>query len=96
MAKAMGNHYARPVIGWADDVERLGRREVDDFFKRYYGPQSLTVSIVGDVDPSKVRGMKKVVYFNFNVVPCTAPVCARGASLQKAQAHGGSSCGVAL
>ena len=24
----MANHYGRPVIGWADDVARLGRREV--------------------------------------------------------------------
>lgn len=51
----MANNYARPVIGWADDVERLGRREVDDFFKKYYGPQSLTVTIVGDVNPSQAR-----------------------------------------
>jgi len=27
-ARAMANHYGRPVIGWADDVARLGRREV--------------------------------------------------------------------
>ena len=51
----MANHYGRPVIGWADDVARLGRREVDAFFKRHYGPQSLTVTIVGDVDPAQAR-----------------------------------------
>ena len=50
----MANNYGRPVIGSAEDVERLGRREVDSFFKKYYGPQSLTVTIVGDVDPSQV------------------------------------------
>lgn len=27
-AKAFGNNYGRPVIGWPDDFERLGRREV--------------------------------------------------------------------
>ena len=52
-ARAMSNQYGRPVIGWADDVARLGRREVDAFFKRHYGPQSLTVTIVGDVDPAQ-------------------------------------------
>ena len=54
-AKAMANNYGRPVIGSAEDVERLGRREVDSFFKKYYGPQSLTVTIVGDVDPAQVH-----------------------------------------
>ena len=50
----MGNNYSRPVIGVAADVERLGRREVDGFFKKFYGPKSLTVTIVGDVDPAEV------------------------------------------
>lgn len=54
-AKVMANNYGRPVIGSAEDVERLGRREVDSFFKKYYGPQSLTVTIVGDVDPAQVQ-----------------------------------------
>ena len=27
--------------------------QVDAFFKRHYGPQSLTVTIVGDVDPAQ-------------------------------------------
>jgi hypothetical protein len=53
-ARAMANNYGRPVIGLADDVARLGRREVDAFFKRHYGPNSLTVTIVGDVDPAQV------------------------------------------
>ena len=53
----MANHYGRPVIGWADDVARMGRREVDAFFKQHYGPQSLTVTIVGDVDPAQAHDL---------------------------------------
>ena len=84
--KAFHNNYGRPVIGWPDDFERLGRREVRllvstgrpnpqckcrtilisgcrqsapaaqvaDFYRRHYGPSSLTISIVGDVKPSQV------------------------------------------
>ena len=26
--KAFHNNYGRPIIGWPDDFERLGRREV--------------------------------------------------------------------
>ena len=27
-AKAFANNYSRPVIGWPDDFQQLGRREV--------------------------------------------------------------------
>ena len=54
-AASFGNNYARPVIGYQEDIERLSRRDVKDFFTRYYGPEALTIAIVGDVDASKVR-----------------------------------------
>ena len=44
----------RPVIGFQRDIEAFGRREVQDFFGRHYGPRNLTIAIVGDVDPSQV------------------------------------------
>lgn len=51
--RAFANAYGRPVIGFQDDIEAFGRREVDAFFRRYYGPQNLTVAIVGDVMPDQ-------------------------------------------
>ena len=54
-AASFGNNYARPVIGYQEDIERLSRQDVKSFFRRYYGPEALTITIVGDVDPSKVR-----------------------------------------
>lgn len=49
------NNYSRPVVGWAEDMARVGRREVADFHARHYTPQSLTVSLVGDLDPLQAR-----------------------------------------
>lgn len=54
-AASMSNNYRRPVIGYESDIDRIGRRDVSKFFKAKYGPESLTVVIVGDADPSKVR-----------------------------------------
>jgi predicted Zn-dependent peptidase len=53
--ESLTNNYRRPVIGYEEDIERIGRRDVASFFKDKYGPESLTVAIVGDVSPSKVR-----------------------------------------
>lgn len=51
---ALANNYRRPIIGYAQDFEGLGRREVQSFFDLHYGPTALTVSIVGDVNPDDV------------------------------------------
>ena len=45
----------RPVIGFAEDLQRIGRREVQQFFQQHYGPQALTIAVAGDVKPEEVR-----------------------------------------
>lgn len=51
---AFANGYSRPVIGFQKDIEALGRHEVEAFFRRYYGPQNITIAIVGDASPDRV------------------------------------------
>ena len=48
-------HQSLPCVGYAEDVERTGRREIAAFFHKNYGPANLTISIVGDVKPEQVR-----------------------------------------
>ncbi len=48
-AQAMTNNYRRPVIGYPADLNLLGRREVQAFFNEHYGPQRLSIAVVGDV-----------------------------------------------
>lgn len=48
-AQAMTNNYRRPVIGYPADLALLGRREVQAFFNQHYGPQRLSIAVVGDV-----------------------------------------------
>ncbi len=33
------------MIGYPEDIERLGRREVQAFFQRHYGPANLTIAV---------------------------------------------------
>lgn len=69
-AQAMTNNYRRPVIGYPADLALLGRREVQAFFNQHYGPQRLSISVVGDVEVERVR---QAVCLSFLRVPmCTS------------------------
>lgn len=58
--------YGRPVIGYPNDLEAIGRREVSEFFKENYNPESLTCAVVGDVDPLEVERLAKQYFGGWN------------------------------
>ncbi|MEK7309966.1 MAG: pitrilysin family protein [Planctomycetota bacterium] len=63
--------YHRPIIGWRSDIESLKRSQVDDYFKRFYGPNNAIAVIVGDVKSDEViRLMKRY----FEAIPSGTPV----------------------
>ena len=55
MAEAFHVHpYGRPVVGSMEDIQSLSRSEVQDYFRRFYGPDNAVVTLVGDLDPPEV------------------------------------------
>ena len=54
LGAAIANNYRRPIIGYELDVEGLGRREVEAFFRERYGPRNMVICVVGDTTPEKV------------------------------------------
>lgn len=49
------NHpYRTPVIGWRQEMEKLGLDDAVAFYKRYYTPNNATLVIAGDVTPEHV------------------------------------------
>jgi predicted Zn-dependent peptidase len=61
--KAFAVHpYRRPVIGYDPDLRRISRPEVEQFFKTYYGPNNLTMVIVGDVNPQEVKRLANIYF----------------------------------
>lgn len=64
---SLTNNYRRPVIGYQEDIDRVGRREVDAFFREHYGPSSLTIAIVGDCTPSQVRKYAEKYFGDWHV-----------------------------
>jgi predicted Zn-dependent peptidase len=47
--------YGVPVVGWASDLATLTRAQVEDYYRRYYGPRNAVVAIVGDVDADQIE-----------------------------------------
>lgn len=47
--------YRRPVIGTPETVQRLGERDLVEFFRSYYVADNMTLVVAGDVDPDRVR-----------------------------------------
>jgi predicted Zn-dependent peptidase len=57
VAEAFRLHpYGVPVIGTKEDLEALSRKEVEDYFHNYYGPNNAVVAIAGALDPEEILG----------------------------------------
>ena len=63
--------YQWPVIGWNQDLLRMGLRECLAYYKTYYHPGNLTVVIAGDADPAAARDL---VEKHLGKIPSTGPV----------------------
>ncbi len=54
--------YRHSVIGHMSDLENITRRDLERYFKKFYGPSNLTVGIVGDVKAEEVFKMAEVYF----------------------------------
>jgi predicted Zn-dependent peptidase len=46
--------YHHEVIGHMSDLQAISRKDVVDYFRKFYGPSNLTAAVVGDVKPEEV------------------------------------------
>jgi len=44
------HNYRHPIIGWREDLERLTRDRMMDYYHRHYSPDRAVLVIVGDVE----------------------------------------------
>jgi len=66
--------YGTHIIGHMSDLQTMTRSEAEDFFKTYYGPGNLTIAIVGDVNPQKVRALARKYFGRIPTAPKPEPV----------------------
>lgn len=47
----LAHPYGRPIIGWASDIQFLDKQRTEQFFRTYYSPENMVITIVGDLSP---------------------------------------------
>lgn len=62
----LSHPYGRPVIGWPEEIRRIGRAEAENFYRRHYAPNNAVLIVAGDVTPDEVRSVAESEY---GVVP---------------------------
>jgi zinc protease len=73
MAALYLNHpYGRPVIGWHQEIEKLGREDALAFYKRFYAPNNAILVIAGDVDVNEVRQLAEQTFGKVAAQPAIA------------------------
>lgn len=61
--------YHHDVIGHRSDLERITRRDVENYFRKYYAPSNLTAAIVGDVNPEEVFRLAELYFGRIPSLP---------------------------
>src|SRR5262249_25220062 len=46
--------YHNEGVGWPSDIETLSATDAENFFRQYYVPSNMVVTVVGDLTPAQV------------------------------------------
>jgi zinc protease len=58
----LSHPYGRPVIGWPEEIRRIGRIEAQDYYERHYSPNNCILVVAGDVTTDEVRNDAEATY----------------------------------
>lgn len=61
--------YRRPVIGYNQDIRNLTPTDIKEFFDTHYVPSNLTIAVVGDVNPAKVKDLAQTYFGRYKAKP---------------------------
>ncbi|MFA5974797.1 MAG: pitrilysin family protein [Elusimicrobiota bacterium] len=64
--------YRHPTIGWDSDISHLTVADLEDFYRRYYTPDHLTIAVVGDVTADQVIRLVDRYFGSWRVPPAPA------------------------
>ena len=51
--------YARPVVGWMNDLENMTAADAREWYNNWYAPNNATLVVVGDVNAAEVLKLAK-------------------------------------
>ena len=66
--------YHHEVIGHMSDLQAISRKDVEDYFRKFYSPSNLTAAVVGDVKPEEVFQLADLYFSRIPSGPKPEPV----------------------
>jgi predicted Zn-dependent peptidase len=66
--------YGRPVVGWPSDLESFSETDAENFYKKYYVPANMVVTLVGDVKASEVLSIVEKYFGRLPAGPKPEPL----------------------
>lgn len=66
--------YHHTVVGHMSDLQSITRKDVEEYFKKFYGPSNLTVGIVGDVHAAEVFKLAELYFSRIPSGPKPEPI----------------------
>jgi len=74
LATAIAAHPYRVMPGgWASDIENLRVKDAEKFFNQYYAPGNITMAVVGDVNPARIRSLAEEYFARIPKRPLPDP-----------------------
>jgi predicted Zn-dependent peptidase len=70
----MAHPYREPTVGWGSDIDNLRAADAEAFFAKYYVPSNITIAIVGDVQPARMKALAAEYFGRLPKHPSPAPI----------------------
>ncbi len=67
--------YARPVVGWMNDLENMTAADAREWYRTWYAPNNATIVVVGDVKTADVLKLAKQYFgpLKSHILPMRKP-----------------------
>jgi predicted Zn-dependent peptidase len=73
-AAFIAHPYGRPVVGWPSDLESFSATDAERFYKKYYVPANMVVTLVGDVKPTEAMPIVEKYFSRLPAQPKPEPL----------------------
>lgn len=67
----LAHPYHWPVIGWMGDLDRISRKDCEQYFRTYYAPNNAVLFVVGDFDTDATMALIEKSYGD---IPAGPPI----------------------
>jgi predicted Zn-dependent peptidase len=75
LAAAFTAHpYGQPVVGWSSDLQAFSATDAQEFYRRYYVPANMVVTVVGDVRAAEVVALVETYFGRLPAAPRPEPL----------------------